>query len=140
MRALHQLLSLGPEKIGQTVYLGTLPVYQGSSQRLADQSWHEVLEVLWYDAKVRFHWDAGSQQFSLIEVFGDEGNDPAEVYLDAYRPASPADGTTNSVFLGSFPARIRLQYGTDIVMMVELEQFDSRPTSPPDAATKDSSP
>lgn len=140
MRALHQLLSLGPEKIGQTVYLGTLPVYQGTSQRLADQSWHEVLEVLWYDAKVRFHWDPGSQQFSLIEVFGDEGNDPAEVYLDAYRPASPSEGTTIPMFLASFPGRIRLQYGSDIVMMAELEQFDSRPASPPDAATKDSSP
>lgn len=140
MRALHQLLSLGLEKIGQTVYLGTLPVYHGASQRLADQSWHEVLEVLWLDAKVRFYWDATGQQFSLIEVFGDEGNDPAEVYLDAYGTAASVDDTSDSRFPLAFPARVRLQYGSDIVMMVELEQFENRSAGTPDAAPKDSSP
>ncbi len=118
VRALREFLMQGPEKLGDTIYLGTLPVYQGLSKKLADQSWHDVLETLWYDARVRFHWDSEKQQISLVEVYGDEGFDPAEVYFDDYQTL------TVSGIEYRFPRRLRLQYGTEILLVVELDIVD----------------
>lgn len=116
MTALRELLIQGPEKLGDSVYLGTLPVYQGLSRVLAEQPWHEVIETLWYDAKLRCYWDRETRTISLLEVFGDEGVDPAEIYLDNYQ-ALVAEGAEYR-----FPHRWRLQYGTEILLVVELDQ------------------
>lgn len=117
-RALKELIQQGPEKIGETVYLGQFPVYVGSSLILKDQPVMDVLETSWYDSKVRYSWDVSNKQMSLIEIFGDDGTDPAEVYLDRYRAY---DIGSRKYFL---PSRIRLQYGTDILMSVEVEEYD----------------
>lgn len=118
MRALKELLQLGVDKIGETVYLGEMPVYAGASLRLGDQQWHSVLETAWYDSKVRFSWNDATQQISLIEVFGDEGVDPAELYVDKYQPFEIGPSTF------FFPTRLRLQYGTDIVLVVEVDELE----------------
>lgn len=118
VRALRELLMQGPEKLGDSVYLGTVPVYQGLSKSLADQTWHHAMETLWYDARVRFHWDSESQTVSLVEVYGDDGVDPAEVYFDNYQIISH-DGSEFR-----FPHRLRLQYGTEIALVMELESVD----------------
>ncbi|MEZ6080951.1 MAG: hypothetical protein R3C56_36360 [Pirellulaceae bacterium] len=84
LHALQQFLTLGPERIGDTIYLGTLPVYAGTSTVLADAPRQAVLQTLWYDAKVRFSFDSTTGLVSLVEVFGDTGQDPVELYVDQY--------------------------------------------------------
>lgn len=118
LRAFKEVLQLGPEKIGETVYLGQLPVYATRSTQLKEQPWLDVLETLWYDSRARFSWNEESKQISLIEVFGDDGTDPAEVYLDKYRPFKLGDQTF------SLPSRLRLQYGTDIALAVEVDEIE----------------
>ncbi|MBX3424010.1 MAG: trypsin-like peptidase domain-containing protein [Pirellulaceae bacterium] len=130
MRALRELLLLGPEKIGDSVYLGRLPVYQTQSLRLAEQPWHHAIETGWYDVRVRYHWDSGNQAISLIEVYGDEGVDPAEVYLDRYGPVGDSPSHR-------FPSRIRLQYGAEIALAIEIVQTDIGLKSPADSASTD---
>ncbi len=118
LRAFRDLLRQGTQTMGEAVYLGTLPVYQGKSTLLSDQTWHECLEFVWLDARVRFYWDADHQSMSLIEVYGDPGTDPAEVYLDDYRPVAAGDSQVQ------FPHRLRLQYGTEIMLLVELDAVE----------------
>ncbi len=117
-RALKELLQQGPEKIGETVYLGQLPVYAGQSLVLKQQPIHDVMETSWYDSRVRYSWDSANKQVSLIEIFGDDGTDPAEVYLDRYKSFDAGSKKY------SLPMRIRLQYGTDILMSVEVDEYD----------------
>jgi serine protease Do len=125
LHAFKQLLQLGPERIGDTVLVGSLPVYSGTSHMLSEQPRHDCLQTLWYDAKVRFNYDPQAKQISLIEVWGDEGSDPVEVYLDQYAaiaagdtPAGEAHGQPAPRL---FPQRVRLQYGTDPLLLLTLE-------------------
>lgn len=124
-RALKELLQLGPDKIGETVYLGQFPVYAGKTLVLSEQHRHDVLESSWYDSRVRFHWNADAGQVSLVEIFGDDGTDPAEVYFDQYRPVRQGEAEY------SLPGRVRLQYGTDILMAFEIEEYELGGNSPP---------
>ncbi len=120
LHALKQLLQLGPERIGDTVFLGALPVYGGTSHVLAEQPLHDVLQTLWYDAKVRFSYDPLAKQISLIEVFGDAGIDPVEVYVDQYA-AIATNGEGSSPEPRLFPQRLRLQYGTEPLLLLSIE-------------------
>jgi hypothetical protein len=113
IKAWQQLLREGPQKIGDTVFLGKMPVYAGQSLVLADQPRMDVLETLWYDAKVRFSLDAEGR-VALVEVFGDAKNDPVELYLDQYV-------ASDNEKLGMLPRRLRLQYGMQTVLMLESE-------------------
>ncbi len=135
LHALRQLLQLGPERIGDTVFLGALPVYTGTSTRLAEQPWHDVLQTLWYDAKVRFSYDPLAKQISLIEVFGDTGMDPVELYLDQYAAIAGEAGAPQQP--GQlFPRRLRLQYGTEPLLLLTIENvtFDDRGSAAKPAA------
>lgn len=137
LRALQQLLRVGPEQMGDTVYLGTAPVYATQSTQLNDQPLMDVMQTLWYDAKVRFSID-GSGQIVLVEVFGDPGTDAVEVYLDRY---TPMQSGSLEVML---PSRVRLQYGTEPVLLIDfdsvefgsagepLPELDTNRSSPPD--------
>ncbi len=118
VRALKELLQVGPEKIGESIYLGKLPVYAGQSTQLKDQVWMDTIETLWYDSRVRFSWDDKSKQISLIEIFGDDGTDPAEVYLDKYKQFT----VDQKDYM--LPSRLRLQYGTEIAMVVDVEEIE----------------
>jgi serine protease Do len=124
LRAWQDLLLNGPEKIGDTVYLGQLPVYASTSKRLSEQPRCDVLESQWYDAKVRFSVEPHNGEVVLIEVFGDSGEDPVEVYLSDYQPLDAAvvtdqDGSTIGL---KFPQLIRLQYGTEPVVLLQVSQ------------------
>ncbi len=135
LHALKQLWRLGPEPIGDTIYLGTMPVYTNMSTGLAEQPQHEVLQTLWYDAKVRFSFDPASRQISLIEVFGDTGQDPIELYVDQYAPIASANGSaanstdapvtdapaTTADSSRLFPRRLRLQYGTKPLLLLSID-------------------
>lgn len=118
VRAFKELLQVGPEKIGESIYLGKLPVYAGQSTQLKDQAWMDTIETLWYDSRVRFSWDDQSKQISLIEIFGDDGTDPAEVYLDKYKQFTVDQRSY------TLPSRLRLQYGTEIAMVVDVEEIE----------------
>lgn len=116
--ALKELLQIGPEKMGASTYLGTFPVYQTITTKLSEQPQHDVLETLWYDVRVRFSFDPESGRPSLIEIFGDAGQDPVEVYLDRYKEFAFADSNL------TFPSRLRLQYGAEPMMLVDVAESD----------------
>ena len=117
MRALQQLLQLGPEQIGDTDYRGLAPVYFDSSTRLSKRPRHDVMRTLWYDARVRFYVDPQSGFVSLVEIFGDSGHDPIEVYLDEYHEVRSGAATA------MFPNRLRLQYGQEPMLLIRLDEF-----------------
>ena len=142
LRALQQMLILGPERIGDTVYLGTLPVYPSTSTELAGAPRQPVLQTLWYDATVRFSFDPSTGLVSLVEVFGDAGQDPVELYVDQYAPVASgaADtavaGVASSLADGAgasdasaekvaarrmFPTRLRLQYGSEPRLLLSID-------------------
>lgn len=115
LRAFQQYVQVGPSKLGDTIYMGTAPVYESTATELSMQPRFDVLRTLWYDARVRFsHRPNG--EVALIEVFGDEGNDPIEVYLSDYK-AQSAEATASRL-----PTRIRLQFGTEPVLLVEVSK------------------
>ncbi len=111
MRAWQQLLQVGPEKLGETIYLGTCPVYVTASLKLADQPVMDVLQTAWYDTIVRFSIPNDSGEIRCVEVFGDAAEDPVEVYFDRYRTF---DGR-------QWPMRARLQYGTESTLVIEFD-------------------
>lgn len=117
LRALQELLQLGPEKMGASTYLGTYPVYTSTTTALHQQPRHDVLQTLWYDARVQFSIDPQTDQVSLIEVFGDVATDPVEVYLDNYR-SFPVGGSEVR-----FPSRLRLQYGVEPMLLVDIHEL-----------------
>ncbi|MEZ6134906.1 MAG: trypsin-like peptidase domain-containing protein [Pirellulaceae bacterium] len=125
MRALQELLRTGPEKMGASTYLGRFPVYASTSTKLREQPRHDVLQTLWYDAQVRFSIDPKTGAPSLIEVFGDVGQDPVEVYLADYQTFRLGDQEMQ------FPSRLRLQYGMEPMMLIDLKSVSFDSTSRP---------
>lgn len=118
LRALQELLQTGSEKMGASTYLGTFPIYAGNDRTLSSQPLHDVLQTLWYDARVRFSFDPQTGRVALIEVFGDVGTDPIELYVDLYSGFELADQTVQ------FPRRLRLQYGTEPMLLIDLKSID----------------
>lgn len=118
MRAMMQYLQHGPRLLGDTTYLGKLPVYRSAAGALSEQRLHPTFQSLWYDAIVRMSFDPETANIALIEVFGDSNDDPVELYLDDYRPTTPAAGSAAV----AFPHRIRLQYGTDPVVLLQVDE------------------
>lgn len=116
LRALRELLEHGPEEIGDSTYLGLMPVYQEPSRPLSDQPRHQVFQTLWYDAVVHFSFDPEARNLSLVEIFGDEGQDPVEVYLSRY-----TELTTEEQRQMQFPGIIQLKYGTDTTLVLQIE-------------------
>lgn len=111
LRAWQQLLQVGPEQLGATIYLGTAPIYPSLSKSLADMQICDVLQSNWYDTLVRFYVPVGSSEIACIEVYGETTHDPVEVYLDQYHEV---DGR-------QWPGRARLQYGTEPRLLLTLD-------------------
>ncbi len=76
LRAWQQLLQIGPKQIGETTYLGTVPIYLTNSTLLAEQPLHDALQSAWYDTMVRYNVPQDSGEIRCIEVFGDASEDP----------------------------------------------------------------
>ncbi len=127
LHALRQLLQLGPARIGDTTVLGEMPVYMGASTLLAEQPRHVVMQSLWYDAKVRFSYDAVQKQISLIEVFGDAGQDPIELFVDRYAEIAVEKSDSPKRM---FPSRLRLQYGTEPFLLLDVTLLNIASASP----------
>ena len=111
LRAWQQILQVGPKQIGDTVYLGTMPVYATNNWVLAEQPLHDVLHSAWYDTMARFAFPQDSGEIRCIEVYGDASEDPVELYLDNYREKDNL----------RLPGRIRLQYGTEPVLLIDID-------------------
>jgi hypothetical protein len=111
MRAWQQVLQLGPEQLGATIYLGTAPIYPGLDKSIADMQICDVLQSNWYDCLVRFYIPVGTNEVRAIEVYGESTRDPVEVILDEYREE---DGRR-------WPGRARLQYGVEPRLLVTLD-------------------
>ncbi|MFK7737694.1 MAG: S1C family serine protease [Pirellulaceae bacterium] len=122
-RALQQFLREGPKRIGDTSYLGKMPVYAGSSIRMSEQPRLDTLQTLWFDAVVRFSVQPDGR-VALIEVFGDAESDPVELYLDNYQVHRIGDSEL------LVPGRMRLQYGTDPMLYVDVEDVRIATTVP----------
>jgi hypothetical protein len=73
---------------------------------------------MWYDTTTRFFVDPQLGTISLIEIFGDKGSDPVEVYFDTYREVDCAGQQV------LFPTRFRLQYGSEPFLYVNIENID----------------
>ena len=69
LRAWQQLMQVGPKQLGETIYLGTAPVYMTTSTVLAEQPLLDVLQSAWYDTSVRFSFPQDSGETRCIEVF-----------------------------------------------------------------------
>ncbi len=111
LRAWQQFLRVGPKQIGESVYLGTAPIYMTQSMALADQPRFDVLQTAWYDTVARFNFPQSSGELGCVEVFGDATEDPVEVYFDNYQQKENI----------SWPGRIRLQYGTEPTLLIDVE-------------------
>ncbi len=118
VRALQELLQIGPEKMGASTFLGTFPVYATSDRQLDAQPFHDVIQTLWFDARVRFSIDPDHGRVSMVEVFGDSGVDPVELYVDNYTTFSHGEK------MFQFPSRLRLQYGTEPLLIVDINAVD----------------
>lgn len=114
LRAWQHILQIGPQKVGDTFYLGTAPVYLTSNTDLAAQPRWDVLQSAWYDSMARFLFSTDSGMLEGIEVFGDTSEDPVEIYLDGFREIDKR----------LWPGRIRLQYGTEPMLLLEIESVE----------------
>ncbi len=109
--AWQQLLQLGPDRIGSTTYVGTVPVYPALVTDLARAEMCDQLQVAWQDTSVRFQVHPTSSKIVSVEVFGDAGQDPVELYFDKY---VQRDGQ-------SWPSVIRLQYGQEPFLVLTID-------------------
>lgn len=111
LRALQDLLQKGPEQLGATIYLGTAPIYPTLDKAMSDVVICDVLQSNWYDSVVRYYIPVGSAEVRCVEVQGDPNNDPVELYFDQYREVEKRQ----------WPARVRLQYGTEPRFVLDIE-------------------
>lgn len=117
MRLWFQWHQEGPRNLGEVTYIGRSPVL--GKTELLDQTRLVLGEIT---AEVFTSPVTGN--IELIELYSDRQSDPAEVYL-AYDPQSPS---------GAMPKTIRLQYGLEPRLNVELSAIDATPfTSPAEA-------
>ncbi|MCA9194554.1 MAG: trypsin-like peptidase domain-containing protein [Planctomycetales bacterium] len=127
LKAWQQLLTTGPRKMGDVLYMGTMPAYLGNDRQFHPDQLFDVLQIAWYDARIRAYIRPGSGEIVLIEVFGDDGVDPVELYFDNYEE-SVHHGKTISC-----PKILRLQYGLEPMLLVQVQdlQFELENNSQP---------
>ena len=131
LRAWQQYLQDGPDRLGDTIYLGKMPVYLSSDLTLANCPRHETIQSLWYDATCRLSFDPANGHTSLVEVFGDVGQDPIELYMDRFQEYSDSNG---QVFM---PSRLRLQYGLQPVLLLDITSVEFQADSTTQSASPD---
>jgi serine protease Do len=93
--------------LDNAIYLGTMPL-------LGNFPLHDVLEVQISDARMRMYFHPDTNTLAAAELYGDEGDDPIEVYFD-----KPQEFNGRSL-----PSRLRLQYGVEPFAVFIVEQVD----------------
>lgn len=118
------ILGVGNAKgklIDSSIYLGTMPM-------LGNAPFHHVLEIQISDTRMWAYFHPDDYQLTAIELFGDEGDDPVEVYFD--RPTK-----FQSIVL---PSRMKLQYGVEPTAVFLLENVDLSVTNVREEKTEES--
>lgn len=118
LHAVLQFWEQGPRKIGSTQYIGKLPVYESAAGSIADQPLCHATETLWYDGVLRLHFSPSDGSLVLAEVYGDSGDDPAEIYF-TYNKDVPGEIT-----------QIRLQYGSQPMLLLSVDPTSKNSDSP----------
>ncbi len=108
--AWRRMLIDGPQKFGESYYLGTMPL--GGERPLRDVMVGIAgeLEIRWLS-----HPDTGAVE--AIEVFADRDEDPAELWL-LREPNAKA-----------MPSVLDLRYGTDSILKVKVKSWKEVPAS-----------
>ncbi len=94
----------GPNMLGDAFYFGDAPIENS-------KSYFDVVQVTFGDAECRFHSDPSSGEIRLIEIKGEEDQDPAEIYFDSYQQEGER----------RWPNRVRLQFGLEPVLQLEVK-------------------
>ena len=81
----RRLLSLGPERFGETYYLGTAPHPLLTEEELLD-----VLVGIYGSFETRFYLSPTSGRLEALELISSNDTDPCEIYFDEFKSA---DGT-----------------------------------------------
>ena len=110
LEAWRRMLIDGPQKFGESYYLGTMPL--GGERPLRDVMVGIAgeLEIRWLS-----HPDTGAVE--AIEVFADRDEDPAELWL-LREPNAKA-----------MPSVLDLRYGTDSILKVKVKSWKEVPAS-----------
>ena len=103
----QRMLRLGPEKFGETYYLGTTPLvdHQGLFDVLVGT--HGVVES-------QFAFDPRNGNLVGIEMFPENHVDPCEVYFSDYREVDDR----------LLPHRIVVRYGDTIFAELQIEEYE----------------
>lgn len=103
----RKLLIGGPAKLGETYYLGTLPL-PGRKESV------DVLVSIDAGVESRFMFDPADGRLLAMEMFAEEGVDPCEVYFHDYRQRE-----------GRFvPGRLEVRYGDGLFGIFNLARVD----------------
>jgi serine protease Do len=116
----RRLLVSGPEKFGDTYYLGTAPLNAvplnagmgGPRNELAD-----VLVGTHAEVECHFLFDPQTGRLAALEMFPEEDTDPCELSFDDFKEV---DGCW-------LPHRIVARHGDDYIQTFEIEQYDFGP-------------
>lgn len=103
IRIWHQWNTIGPDKMGEAVYLGRNPI-------VGTEELFDTIKLTTGEVNCLVYTSTTNGSIRLIELFADNQVDPAEVYFDAY--------LTENV--PKAPSVIRLQFGLDLQTLVRL--------------------
>lgn len=101
--------TVGPELLGESVYMGFAPV-------IGYEKLHDRTRIVFEDLIVHVYTDRENGEVVLIEMEGDPNLDPAEVYFDRYR----------FVENRRVPERLDLRFGNDRRLMIQLSEWQFR--------------
>ena len=109
LTALHlwqRMLTLGPDKFGEVVYLGTGPQAGGNEHLDILVATHNVVEC-------RFYFDPQSHRLVVLEMYSDPQRDPCELHFDAYdHPDYPW-----------LPQRVEVRFGDRVYGVMTFEEL-----------------
>lgn len=105
----RRMIERGPQRFGDVVYIGTAPL-------LGERPLRDVLSGTAGELESQFliHPDSGATE--AIELTADRARDPAELMIQWSGDASGA---------ASAPEALELRYGTDVMIRVRIESWDS---------------
>lgn len=109
LRLWYQWHEQGPRALGETTYIGKSPVL--GKQDLLDDT-----RIVLGEITAHVYTSSLSGDIELIELYTDRQTDPAEVYFE-YAPEAS---------LQRLPSKIRLQYGLETRLAIELTGLESQ--------------
>jgi S1-C subfamily serine protease len=103
IRIWHLWNTIGPDKMGEAVYLGRNPI-------VGTEELFDTIKLTTGEVNCLVYTSPLNGSIRLIELFADNQVDPAEVYFDAYL----TENTPKA------PSVIRLQFGLELQTLVRL--------------------